>query len=323
MHSFVELHQTINAYFANYKCKSQPENLYAPVEYALSAGGKRIRPILCLMACEMFGNDYQQAIDAAAGIEIFHNFTLLHDDIMDQALMRRGKPVVHAKWNKNIALLSGDAMSIIAYQHIAKVPVRVHECLEVFSDTALKICEGQQIDMDFETCSNVELAEYLEMIRLKTAVLIACSLKIGAIAGGADSKAANDMYDVGINMGMAFQLQDDYLDVFGNSDVFGKNIGGDIIANKKTYLLISALQMADKETKGELVKWMDDSISSPNDKIEAITAIYQRLGIDEACRAEIESFFANANKILQHLPVNSSSKEVLASLILMLETRDF
>ncbi len=323
MHSFAALHDIVNDYFVNYKCKKSPENLYAPVEYALSVGGKRIRPILVLMACEMFQDDCKNAVDAAAGIEIFHNFTLLHDDIMDHAQMRRGMPTVHARWNKNIALLSGDAMSIIAYQHIARIPERASECLEVFSDTALKICEGQQIDMDFETRDNVGLEDYIEMIRLKTGVLIACSLKIGAIAGGASSEMADRMYSIGINLGLAFQLQDDYLDVFGNPDVFGKNIGGDIVANKKTYLLVSALQKADGETLVQLKSWLSNTCCEPEGKIHAVSAIYKKLGVDENCRLTIAYYFAQAYESLRLLPLESERKEVLISLISKLEHRNY
>ncbi|NLA24216.1 MAG: polyprenyl synthetase family protein [Bacteroidales bacterium] len=323
MHSFEELHKIINDYLDNYKINKKPANLYEPINYVLSIGGKRIRPILCLMACEMFADSYKLAINAALGLEIFHNFTLLHDDIMDNAEIRRGKPVVHKKWNKNIALLSGDAMTIIAYQNIAKIESGLEKCLEVFSDTALKICEGQQIDMDFETDDKVNIAEYLEMINLKTAVLIACCLKIGAIAGGANNEIADKMYDVGINLGMAFQLQDDYLDVFGKPEVFGKNIGGDIVANKKTYLLVSAMQSAEGKQKDELNDWIKNQNSDNETKIKAVTEIYKNLNIDNLCKSEITKYLNAALESLNEIKIEEEKKALLNEFILMLENRNY
>ena len=232
--------------------------LYRPIDYVLSMGGKHLRPSLMLMACNIFSEDIAPAIKPAIGIEIFHNFTLLHDDIMDKADSRRGKPTVHKKWEENVAILSGDAMLIKAYQYISTCPEkRLSKILEVFSQTAIEVCEGQQYDMDFEKESLVTEEMYLKMIRLKTAVLLGASLKIGAIIGGANQHEANCLYDFGINIGIAFQLKDDLLDVYGNSKKFGKTIGGDITCNKKTFLLIRTINKANEKEKEELEKWLN------------------------------------------------------------------
>lgn len=318
-----QLQDVVNGYFANYHIPEQPELLYKPIAYSLSIGGKRIRPVLCLMACEMFSDSYLPAMDAAAGIEIFHNFTLLHDDIMDKADLRRGKPTVHKLWNKNIALLSGDAMSIIAYRHIAATKIQTAECLEVFSNTALQICEGQQIDMDFENNDNVSISHYLEMIQKKTAVLIACSLKLGALVGGAGNREADLLYDAGINWGMAFQLQDDYLDVYGEKDVFGKNIGGDITANKKTYLLIEALNSTDSVKVASLKKILKNKSISSSEKIEQVTAIYNRLKIDVLCRNKISDYFTLGLQRLEDINIDEQQKTRMIGFVENIAGRKF
>ncbi|HOY37948.1 MAG: polyprenyl synthetase family protein [Bacteroidales bacterium] len=323
MHSFEELHKIINSYFQQYEWAKAPENLYKPIEYSLSLGGKRLRPILTLMSCELFSDNYNKAIDAAAAIEIFHNFTLLHDDIMDKASLRRGIPTVHARWNANIALLSGDAMSIIAYRHISRISYKMNECLDIFNDTALKICEGQQIDMDFEERADVTVDEYLHMITYKTAVLIACSLKIGSLVGGATSDEAEKMYDLGLKLGMAFQLQDDLLDVYGDEKIFGKNIGGDIVANKKTYLLISALNADSKSTRKQLTTAMNEIFLANDDKISKVTDIYNQLGIKELTLKTITAYFSEAIGILNSIPIKENKKIVLRDLILSLKSRSF
>jgi len=323
MHSIEELHNIVNNYFKRYEWLQKPANLYKPIEYTMGLGGKRIRPILTLMSCEMFSDNFSSAIEAAAGVEIFHNFTLLHDDIMDNASIRRGVPSVFAKWDTNIALLSGDAMSIIAYKHISKVPFRMNECLDIFNDTALKICEGQQIDMDFENRYNVTVDEYLEMIQLKTAVLIACSLKIGSIIGGASIVDSDKMYNLGLQLGMAFQLQDDLLDVYGDPKVFGKAIGGDIIANKKTYLLINALNCNDKSMHDQLLLLINEKNCNDEEKINHVTKIYNKLNIKDLSKYKIASYFSNALEILESLSIAETQKAVLRELINNLESRSY
>lgn len=286
-----------------------PDRLYDPIYYALSVGGKRIRPVLCLMSSELFGGDFEDAIHAALGVEIFHNFTLLHDDMMDKAEMRRGKPVVHVKWNENIALLSGDAMSVIAYKYICESKKNLKDILDVFSDTALKICEGQQYDMDFEEMSNVSESEYLKMIKLKTAVLLAASLKIGAICAESKLEDQQKIYDFGENLGMAFQLQDDLLDVYGNPAVFGKNIGGDIVANKKTYLLIKALEMANAEQAKKLNYWIMLKEFNSEEKIQSVRAIYDEIGIREHSENLMNEYFHKAFKIFDSIELESSKRK--------------
>lgn len=301
---------------------NEPKNLYDPINYSLSVGGKRIRPVLCLLACQACGGDYKNALNAAYAIEIFHNFTLLHDDMMDNATLRRGKAVVHVKWNSNIALLSGDAMSVIAYKYISKtknlVPV-----LDVFSDTALKICEGQQYDMDFETRTDVSEEEYIKMINLKTAVLIAASLKIGALVADADSETANNLYECGRNIGLAFQLQDDYLDSFGNEEIFGKKIGGDIVSNKKTYLLIKALQISNKSTKKKLIDLLNQKVFDPEEKIKAVLKIYEELKIKKFSEELMNFYIAQADRYFDKLNINSNEAEILREYLNSLKLRKY
>ena len=250
-----ELMKRIHAYIEQLSYSREPKGLYDPIEYVLALGGKRLRPVLMLLAYNLYREDVESIFSQAAGIETYHNFTLLHDDLMDNADMRRGKPVVHKKWNENTAILSGDAMLILSYQFMMNQcpPEHVQEVMEIFGRTALEVCEGQQWDMEFESRNDVTVGEYIEMIRLKTSVLLAAALKIGAVLGGASSADAQKLYDFGIRMGLAFQLQDDYLDVYGNPAVFGKKIGGDILCNKKTYMLITALEQAKGENREELL----------------------------------------------------------------------
>ncbi len=288
----------------------EPKNLYDPIYYSLSVGGKRIRPVLCLLACQACRGDYKEALNAAYAIEIFHNFTLLHDDMMDNATLRRGKEVVHVKWNSNIALLSGDAMSVIAYKYISKTKNLI-SVLDVFSDTALKICEGQQYDMDFETRTDVSEEEYIKMINLKTAVLIAASLKIGALIADADMNTANNLYECGRNIGLAFQLHDDYLDSFGNTEIFGKKIGGDIVSNKKTYLLIKALQISNKTTKEKLIELLNQKEFDPEEKIKAVLEIYEDLKIKNFSEELMNFYIAQADKYFDKLRNNSNEAEIL------------
>ena len=299
-----------------------PVNLYEPVSYALSAGGKRLRPLLVLLGCQLFDGDVDNAIPAALAVEIFHNFTLLHDDIMDKAEKRRGLATVHIKYDENTAILSGDAMAFLAYRFLLKSRTeKIEELASLFTETALEVCEGQQWDMDFEKRTNVTTAEYIEMIRLKTAVLLGCALKMGAILGGATETEANNLYKIGINLGLAFQLQDDLLDTFGNENEFGKNIGGDIVSNKKTFLLIEALETADKETKNNLLEWIARKEFDRNEKIEAVKNIFNSLKIREKTETAILCYTQEALDLLNSLQVNHERVAYLESLCRKLMNR--
>ena len=313
----------INEALAGIKYPQTPESLYAPVSYELSLGGKRIRPVLTLMACELFGGDLQQALKPAMGIEIFHNFTLLHDDVMDHADMRRNKPTVHKVWDENHAILSGDAMQILATQYVAQVAPRLlPQVLETFLKTAIEICEGQQLDMDFETRNDVTANEYLNMIRLKTAVLLGCALKTGAIIAGAPVAQAASLYRFGENLGMAFQLQDDYLDVYGDPAVFGKKIGGDILNDKKTYLLIEAQQQAQGDDLALLNRYVGNSDVAPEEKIEAITGVYNRTGTDKRCMEKMETYYRAALSCMDEILVPEDRKLPLLALASEMMKRD-
>lgn len=285
---------------------SKPENLYRPIEYIMTLGGKRIRPVMCLAACHLFSGDYSKAIPAAIGIELFHNFTLLHDDIMDNAPMRRNHDTVHVKWNANTAILSGDAMMIKALQAVAKIDSpRFKEVLDVFNTTALEVCEGQQYDMEFERRDEVSEAEYLEMIRLKTAVLLAGSMKIGALVGGASDSDANHLYAFAQNIGLAFQLQDDLLDVYGDEAQFGKSIGGDIVANKKTYLLIKARELANDQQLSILNHWLHCTDFVREEKIRAVRAIYDQLSVPQLVKTRIDQYYDAAIASLEALKMEA------------------
>ena len=289
-----------------------PHKLYEPVAYSLMIGGKRLRPALKLHAASLFSGSLERVLPAAMGIEIFHNFTLLHDDIMDQADVRRGLPAVHRKYSPNVAILSGDAMSILAFKYFAQLKSdKLQELFSIFSTTAIEVCEGQQLDMDFETRELVSVAEYLEMIRLKTAVLIAGSLRIGALLADADQTNSDLLYEYGINVGLAFQLQDDWLDVYGDPDVFGKKQGGDICANKKTFLLLKAAEACDATTLLELNHWLSKSDFDPGQKVAAITAIYEKTGVSEATRNLMENYHDKALLALHNMTIQSQSKQTL------------
>lgn len=279
----------VKSAIADLQIRQEPEVLYAPVKYEMSLGGKRLRPLLCLMSCNMYDESrLPEAMIAAEAIELFHNFTLLHDDVMDRSLVRRGRPCVHVKWNENTAILSGDAMQLVSYEYMQKVSDRcLRPCLDLFTKTALEIVEGQAYDMKFETMEDVEYRDYLEMIRLKTAVLLACSLKMGGIIAGAPEKDLQHLYNFGIQIGLAFQIRDDILDVWGDPEVFGKANGGDIMCNKKTFLLIHALEMADESTRAQLKKYLEDNSSERGVKVPAVTAIYEKLGVRAYCEAEM------------------------------------
>ena len=308
-----QLLQQIHEYIGNLSYVREPMGLYDPIEYVLGLGGKRLRPVLMLLAYNLYKEDVTRIFSQAAGIETYHNFTLLHDDLMDKADMRRNKPTVHKKWDENTAILSGDAMLILAYQFMMKeCPLEcVERVMEVFGRTALEVCEGQQWDMEFEHRLDVTVDEYIEMIRLKTSVLLAAALKIGAILGGAPEKDAQLLYDFGIKMGLAFQLQDDYLDVYGNPAVFGKKIGGDILCNKKTYMLITALEQAKGENREELLRWLNAAEFVPEEKIAAVTAIYNKVGIAGYCDAQIEKYYQEGLQLLNEVDVDDARKENL------------
>jgi geranylgeranyl diphosphate synthase type II len=301
---------------------SSPFELYEPISYVLEGSGKRLRPLLVLLAYNLYKNDIKFALKPAIGVEMFHNFTLLHDDIMDKANIRRNKPTVHKKWNENVAILSGDAMMIKSYQFFFDLPGNIQtEVLKTFTQTALEVCEGQQFDMNFETRTNVTLEEYMNMIRLKTAVLIAASLKIGAQIAQAPAEDIQRLYDFGILVGLAFQLQDDYLDTFGNVKTFGKNIGGDIVSNKKTFLLISALEKGNNQQKNQLIKTLSDKNIHSGKKIETVTSLYNEIGIPGFTLNYVHELIQKGLNLLEILSVTSKTS-ILKTLIINLLNRN-
>lgn len=312
MHSIEQLQSIINKAIAGTKYKEQPPELYEPISYLMQLGGKRMRPVLVLISAELFGGNILKALDAAIGIELFHNFTLMHDDIMDKAPLRRGKPTVHAKWNESAAILSGDVMFVEAYKLMIKVEDNIlRDVLDVFSDTASGVCQGQQSDMNFEKREDVSIAEYILMIRQKTAVLLAGSMQIGALIGGADKDQAALLYEFGENLGIAFQLQDDILDVYGNPEKFGKQVGGDILSNKKTFMLIKAKELAHDLVAAELDQWLNYSINDPIAKINGITSIYNLLEVRKLAETEMEHYVNKALGALDLVSVEGSKKELL------------
>ena len=316
MKTFDEIQDIITSELEKINWNKEPKGLYEPIGYVLSMGGKRIRPALALMACNLFSEDVQPAVNTALGLEIFHNFTLLHDDIMDRADVRRGQQTVHKKWNDNTAILSGDVMQIASYQFVAKTPAKqLKPVLDLFSQTAAEICEGQQFDVDFESRNDVKAEEYLEMIRLKTAVLLGCALKCGALIGGAGEEDAQNLYDFGINIGLAFQLKDDLLDVYGDEVTFGKKIGGDILCNKKTYMLIRALELATGYDAVALQYWLHISDEkSLDDKITAVTSLFIRLGVNTICEDKMHEFYTKAIANLEKVTVLDNNKQELRKL---------
>lgn len=300
-----------------------PVNLYKPIEYTLDSGGKRLRPMLVAIACEMFGKSSEAVENAAVAIEIFHNFTLLHDDLMDDSPTRRNKPTVHVKWNANTAILSGDAMLIKAYEFLVKIPEKYWaKVLPVFTQTALEVCEGQQFDMDFETKDNVTIDEYFRMIRLKTAVLLACSLKTGAIIADASERDQRLIYDLGIAIGMAFQLKDDYLDTYGTFETLGKRIGDDILCRKKTFLLLTALNNADGNQREHLRTILNSTSIADDRKIAEVTEIYNRLNVAKICEEEINRYYCKAGKLLAEISVADEAKTDIRNLINKLKIRE-
>ena len=298
----------LNAYIA----PKEPTNLYEPINYILQLGGKRLRPVLTLMTAEIFDCDYKKALDAALSVEVFHNFSLVHDDIMDDAPLRRGQTTVHEKWDLNTGILSGDAMLIMAYQLFENYePKQFLELAKLFSKTALEVCEGQQYDVDFETRDDVTIAEYLKMIEYKTAVLVGAAMKMGAIVANASQDCQDSIYNFGRYLGIAFQLQDDFLDAFGDPKTFGKQVGGDIIENKKTYLYLKALEFSNEEDKLQLEHLYGVSPSDPGDKIEAVKQLFVSSGSAEATKKEIENYTKKAFSVLESLKISEENINAL------------
>ena len=307
-----QLLDKMNAYLEQMPYMKPPKGLYEPIAYELSLGGKRIRPVLMLMAYNIYKEDVERILPQAAGLETYHNHTLLHDDVMDKADMRRNKPTVHNVWNDNTAILSGDAMLILAYRLMAEgLTDRLAEVMHIFTETTMEICEGQQWDMEFESRMDVKVDEYIEMIRLKTSVLLAAALKIGACLAGAPAEEAQKLYDFGVKMGLAFQLQDDWLDVYGDPKVFGKNIGGDILCNKKTYMLITALEQADEDQRKELERWLTATDFIPAEKISAVTALYNNIGVGKRCEEMVEAYYSDGLAVLDSIALPEERKQAL------------
>lgn len=323
MYTASQLLDKINKYIADIQFIRTPKGLYEPIEYTLSLGGKRIRPVLMLMAYNLYREDVASIYEPATAIEVYHNHTLLHDDLMDRSDMRRGKPTVHKVWNDNTAVLSGDAMLILAFRYMTACPAEpLKEVMDLFSLTMLEICEGQQLDMEFESRSDVTEDEYIEMIRLKTAVLLAGSLKIGAILAGATAEDAENLYKFGMQIGVAFQLQDDLLDVYGDPEVFGKKIGGDILCNKKTYMLIKALDRADAKQREELNRWLNAETFQSAEKIKAVTELYNQLDIRSVCENKMRGYYTLAMESLAAVGVAEERKKELKNLVKLLMYRE-
>jgi geranylgeranyl diphosphate synthase type II len=292
--------------------KREPYGLYEPIEYTLAAGGKRVRPQLAMIACELFGGKAEEIAPAAMALEVFHNFTLLHDDVMDHAEVRRGRPTVHIKWNENTAILSGDQMLIEAYKLLSGVPAdKLPTILQLFNKMATEICEGQQYDVDFESQEHVAIEEYLKMIRLKTAVLLATALKMGSYIAGANTEQQDMLYEFGIHIGLAFQIQDDILDVWGNPETFGKAVGGDISCNKKTFVYLEAMRRGGEKREGErLEEWYSQVLEDNTKKIAAVKEIFERLGVRAACEKVVEDYTQKALALLNQLPQNQATEQL-------------
>lgn len=301
----------INHEIAKLNWEREPKGLYAPIAYTMAAGGKRVRPQLAMIACGIFGGNEQEVAPAAMALEVFHNFTLLHDDVMDKAEVRRGRPTAHIQWNENTAILSGDQMMIEAYKLLAEVPEsKLHKVLRLFNEMATEICEGQQYDVDFESQEHVTIEEYLKMIRLKTSVLLATALQIGSYLAGANEAQQEALYQFGINVGLAFQIQDDILDVWGDPKTFGKAVGGDISCNKKTYVYLTAQKLADDELAEELHQWYGSVLDDNTEKIAAVKGIFEQLNVRAACEAVVEDYTQKALLILDTLPQNAATEQL-------------
>ena len=301
----------------------EPKNLYEPIDYIIQLSGKRIRPILTLMASDILSGDYKKAFPAALAVEVFHNFTLVHDDIMDDAPLRRGKKTVHEKWDLNRGILSGDAMLILAYQYFENYTPEIFQKLAIlFSKTALEVCDGQQLDIDFETRNDVTIDEYLNMIRLKTSVLVAAALKMGAIVAESSEKNANLLYEYGLNLGLAFQLQDDYLDTFGNPETFGKQVGGDIIENKKTYLYLKAMELSSDDNKQKLAFFYNQKLEDNSIKIDEVKRIFEKYEIPSLIQQLIQDYTSLAFNLLEKMNMSKLNKEKLTEFGSFLMARD-
>ncbi len=312
MHSINQYQEFVSDYLNSQSKNKEPKNLYEPIHYIVELGGKRIRPILTLMSTEVFNAHYSKALPAAMAVEVFHNFSLVHDDIMDDAPLRRGKITVHEKWNINTGILSGDAMLILAYQYFEKYQPRIFRKLaKLFSKTALEVCEGQQYDVDFETRDDVTIPEYLKMIEYKTAVLVAAAMKMGAIIAGTSKENANLIYNFGLNLGLAFQLQDDYLDAFGDPETFGKQVGGDIIENKKTFLYLKAIEFSKKEEKEQLLHLFSIHLDDNFEKIKSVKEIFNSTGASNANQKAIQNFTLKAFKTLKKMNISEDKKAIL------------
>lgn len=309
MYSWEQIRDEVNRFIESIKFEREPLELYKPIRYTLAQSGKRVRPVLCLMAYNLYRDDIADALYPAVAMETYHNYTLIHDDVMDRADVRRGKPTVCAKWGDTAAILSGDTMLLLAYEFIAHAPAeKLHSMLGLFTETAKEVSDGQQYDLDFENRGDVTEAEYMEMIRLKTSVLIAASLKMGGIVAGASAEDLHNLYAYGETMGLAFQLQDDMLDVYGDAALFGKKIGGDIRCNKKTFLLIKAMEMATPEQRAQMNAWMENPACDPDEKVAFFTDMYNKLGIKEICENRIGELFAKCDTYIENLSVDAARK---------------
>ena len=323
MYSSKELLEIVNKAIDALPLEREPKGLYEPIRYVLSLGGKRIRPVLMLMAYNLYRDDVKPCIMPAIGLETYHNFTLLHDDLMDRAEVRRGKMCVHLKWNDNTAILSGDNMLVLAFQYMMQCDEeKLPAVMRIFSKTAIEIDEGQQYDVDFETRNDVTEAEYIEMIRLKTSVLLACALQIGATLADARKQDADALYRFGECFGLAFQLQDDFLDVYGDPKVFGKKIGGDILCNKKTFMLINALLHASEEDRAELQRWIESQDCNPDEKIKAVTALYTKIGVDKMAKERMNAYYVEAEECLAKVDLPKERKKMLHDIALELMGRE-
>jgi geranylgeranyl diphosphate synthase type II len=312
MHSIQQYQEFVLDYLKAQHCVREPKNLYEPIHYILELGGKRMRPVLTLMSAEIFNENYAKALPAALAVEVFHNFSLVHDDIMDDAPLRRGNITVHEKWNINTGILSGDAMLILAYQYFEHYePVVFRDLAKLFSKTALEVCEGQQWDVDFETRSDVTIPEYLKMIEFKTAVLVAAAMKMGAIVAQTSAENGDLIYDFGLNLGLAFQLQDDYLDAFGDPATFGKQVGGDIIENKKTYLYLKAIEFASSEERNQLLQLFSVSLEDNSSKIEEVKTLFNATGASKATQQAIQDYTLKAFATLDEMNISSDKKAML------------
>ncbi len=323
MNNYEQLIEYFEEQLNNITYNNEPLELYSPIKYTLSFGGKRIRPVTTLMGCELFCGDYKRALPQAIAIELFHNFTLIHDDIMDNAPIRRGRETVFKKWDSNIAILSGDTLFALAYQYAQQADKEIlKDTLNVFNNTAIEVCEGQQFDLNYETCNDVNIDQYVNMIRLKTGVLFGASLKIGALVGGAKMVDANLLYDFGVNIGLGFQLKDDLLDTFGNEGIFGKKTGGDIITNKKTFLYIKALELADDEGRKELMTLYNTSDIDPDYKISTTKELFIKYKVDTTTNQEIDKYFTIGMECLKKIDISEDKKKYLKDVAIKMIERN-